>query len=133
MEKRQDRLEWEVGVLKERYNHMNDCIGEMSIHMDQQHRELLAAIGSLKDDRARAEGVEATAAAKAAAREMMRGLIETGCSIVGRPAPMAGQLVIYAGVRQLVDGREFILDRVTHTFTKSGGLRTAFTGKLKAE
>jgi len=56
MEKRQDRLEWEVGVLKERYDHMNDRIGEMSIRMDQQHRELLAAIGSLKDDRARAEG-----------------------------------------------------------------------------
>jgi phage protein D len=76
---------------------------------------------------------EATAAAKAAAREMMRGLIATGCSIVGRPALMAGQPVIYSGVRPLVDGREFILDRVTHTFTKSGGLRTAFTGKLKAE
>lgn len=56
MEKRQDRLEWEVGVLKERYDHMNDRIGEMSIRMDQQHRELLAAIGSLKDDRARDEG-----------------------------------------------------------------------------
>lgn len=56
MEKRQDRLEWEMSVLKERYDHMNDRIGEMSIRMDQQHRELLAAIGSLKDDRARAEG-----------------------------------------------------------------------------
>jgi ferric-dicitrate binding protein FerR (iron transport regulator) len=59
MEKRQDRLEWEVGVLKERYDHMDDRIGEMSMRMDQQHRELLAAIDSLKDDRARAEGVEA--------------------------------------------------------------------------
>jgi hypothetical protein len=59
MEKRQDRLEWEMGVLKERYDHMNDRIGEMSTRMDQQHRELLAAISSLKDDRARAEGVEA--------------------------------------------------------------------------
>ena len=74
---------------------------------------------------------EATSAAKAAAREMMRGLIETQCSIVGRPALMAGQPLVYAGVRPLVDGREFILDRVTHSFTKSGGLRTAFTGKAK--
>jgi len=56
MEKRLDRLEWENNVLKERYDHMNDRIGEMSIRMDSQHRELLAAIGSLKDDRARAEG-----------------------------------------------------------------------------
>ncbi|QBR35768.1 late control protein D [Leisingera sp. NJS201] len=75
---------------------------------------------------------EAEAAAKAAAREMVRGLIETSCSIIGRPGLMAGQPVIYSGVRPLVDGRQFILDRVTHTFTKSGGLRTAFTGKLKA-
>jgi len=59
MEKRQDRLEWDVGVLKERYDHLNDRIGEMSIRMDQQHREILAAISSLKDDRARAEGAEA--------------------------------------------------------------------------
>ena len=59
MEKRQDLLEWEVGVLKERYDHLNDRIGEMSIRMDQQHREILAAIGSLKNDRARAEGAEA--------------------------------------------------------------------------
>lgn len=77
--------------------------------------------------------MEAEAAAKAAAREMMRGLIETACSIAGRPALMAGQPVVYVGVRPQVDGREFILDQVTHTFTKSGGLRTAFTGKLKAE
>jgi len=56
MEKRLDRLEWENNVLKERYDHMNDRLGEMSVRMDSQHRELLAAIGSLKDDRARAEG-----------------------------------------------------------------------------
>lgn len=56
MEKRLDRLEWESNVLKERYDHMNDRIGEMSVRMDSQHRELLDAIGSLKDDRARAEG-----------------------------------------------------------------------------
>ncbi|TDE33177.1 phage late control D family protein [Antarcticimicrobium sediminis] len=75
---------------------------------------------------------EAESAARAAAREMMRGLVETSCSIIGRPALMAGQPVIYAGVRPLVDGREFILETVRHSFTKSGGLRTAFTGKLKA-
>ena len=76
---------------------------------------------------------EAKAAARAAAREMLRGLIETSCSVTGRPALMAGQPVIYAGVRPFVDGREFVLAQVTHSFTKSGGLRTAFTGKLKAE
>lgn len=75
---------------------------------------------------------EAEAAAKAAAREMTRGLVECSCSIEGRPNLMAGLPVIFAGLRPNVDGREFLLDQVTHTFTKSG-LRTAFTGKLKAD
>ncbi len=76
---------------------------------------------------------EAEYAAKAAAREMLRGLIETSCSIEGNPALMAGQPVVYLGVRDQVDGREFILDLVQHSFTKTGGLRTAIRGKLKAE
>ena len=76
---------------------------------------------------------EAEAAAKAAAREMLRGLVETGCTVVGKPSLMAGQPIIYEGVRPSVDGREFILDMVEHSFTKSGGLRTRFSGKLKAE
>jgi len=71
IEKRQDRLEWDLGVLKERYDHLNDRIGEMSTRMDKQHREILAAIGSLKDDRARAEGAEA-AERKAAQRDRDR-------------------------------------------------------------
>lgn len=76
---------------------------------------------------------EAQAAAKAAARDMLRGSIATGCSVVGRPDMMAGQPLTYAGVRPEVDGRVFILDNVTHSFSKSGGLQTQFTGKLKAD
>ncbi|MBB5515753.1 hypothetical protein FHS89_001773 [Rubricella aquisinus] len=75
---------------------------------------------------------EAERAAQAAAREMQRGLIETSCAIVGRPSLMAGQPITYSGVRPMVDGRVFILEMVRHTFTKSSGLRTAFTGKLQA-
>ena len=44
MEKRQDRLEWEVGVLKERYDHMNDRIGEMSIRTDEQSQARVASL-----------------------------------------------------------------------------------------
>lgn len=76
---------------------------------------------------------EARAAATAAAREIIRGLVETSCAITGRPSLMAGQVVMYAGVRPRVDGREFILDNVTHSFSKGQGLRTNFSGKLKAE
>ncbi len=76
---------------------------------------------------------EAQAAAEAFAREMMRGLVKTSCAIVGLPALMAGQPVTYLGVRPDVDGREFITELVKHSYTKSGGLRTSFEGKLKAE
>ncbi len=76
---------------------------------------------------------EATVAAKASAREMVRGLIRTTCSIVGRPSLMAGQPLVFVGVRPSVDGREFILETVTHKFSKSTGLLTTFTGKLKAD
>ncbi|WP_254684092.1 phage late control D family protein [Phaeobacter inhibens] len=76
---------------------------------------------------------EAEAAAKAAVREMMRGLIETSCSIVGRPGLMAGQPVVYARVRPVVDGREFIIEMVRQTFSNTGGVQTAFKGKLEAE
>jgi len=75
---------------------------------------------------------EAQAAAEAFAREMLRGLVKTSCTIVGSPELMAGQPVTYRGVRSGVDGREFILEMVRHSFSKSGGLRTSFEGKLKA-
>lgn len=76
---------------------------------------------------------EAQSAAEAFVREMLRGLVKTSCEIVGRPGLMAGQPVKYAGVRPGVDGREFIAEMVRHSYTKSGGLKTAFEGKLKAE
>lgn len=76
---------------------------------------------------------EAQAAAEAFAREMLRGLVKTSCAIVGRPALMAGQPAKYLGVRPDVDDREFIIEMVKHSYTKSGGLRTSFEGKLKAE
>ncbi|KPU83674.1 late control protein D [Marinosulfonomonas sp. PRT-SC04] len=75
---------------------------------------------------------EAQAAAESFVREMLRGLVKTSCSIVGRPALMAGQPVTYRGVRPGVDGREFIIEMVRHSYSKSGGLRTSFEAKLKA-
>ncbi len=74
---------------------------------------------------------EARIAADAAVKEMLRGSITTSCSIVGRPSLLSGQPIVYSGVRPGVDGREFILDEVSHVFLKSEGLRTNFNGKLK--
>ena len=76
---------------------------------------------------------EARRAAEAAAREILRGAIETSCTVIGRPDIMAGQPVIYTGLRPGIDGRTFILELVEHSFTKLSGLKTSFTGKLKAE
>lgn len=75
---------------------------------------------------------EATAAAKSFAKEMLQGSVTTACTIVGRPSLMAGQPVIYKGVHPNADDRPFILGMVKHSFSKSGGLRTAFSGKLQA-
>ncbi len=76
---------------------------------------------------------EALRAAKAAKREMERAQIETSCTLIAHPDLQAGQPISYEGIRPQVDGREFILDTVRHSYTKSGGLRTAFKGKLKAD
>ncbi|MBT9383339.1 late control protein D [Pseudooceanicola sp. CBS1P-1] len=76
---------------------------------------------------------EARRAAEAAAREMVRGLVQMSCVIEGNPALMAGQPVVFAGVRSWIDGQEFILETVQHSFGKSGGLRTSLSGKLRAE
>lgn len=75
---------------------------------------------------------EAEAAAKSAAQEVTRGLITTQCVVAGRPDLMAGQPMVYVGVRTGIDGRTFILEEVTHDFSKKSGLRTTFQGKLKA-
>lgn len=75
---------------------------------------------------------EAQLAAQAYAAEMLRGLISTSCTIVGRPTLMAGWPIAYSGVRPDVDGREFITSLVKHSYSKSSGLRTMFEGKLKS-
>ena len=76
---------------------------------------------------------EALRAAKAAKREMERAQIETSCTLIAHPDLQAGQPISYEGIRPQVDGREFILDTVRHSYTKSGGLRTALKGRLKAD
>jgi phage protein D len=75
----------------------------------------------------------AQAAAEAYAREMLRGLVQTSCTVVGRPDLMAGQAITYLGVRPSLDGLEFITERVTHSYTKSSGLRTSLEAQLKSD
>ncbi|KZL16837.1 Phage late control gene D protein (GPD) [Pseudovibrio axinellae] len=53
-------------------------------------------------------------------------------SIEGDPALFAVAPFTYAGVRPGVDGLEFIIERVTHSYSKAGGLSTDIEGKAKA-
>ncbi|MEZ5723433.1 MAG: contractile injection system protein, VgrG/Pvc8 family [Paracoccaceae bacterium] len=76
---------------------------------------------------------EAEKAAEAKAREMIRGLIETTCAIVGRPALMAGQPINYRFMGPGFDEHDFIAEIVKHVFSKGGGLTTDFQAKLKSE
>ena len=76
---------------------------------------------------------EAEAAAKAAAREMLRGATSVSCGVIGRPDLLAGQPLAFSGVHPLVDGIEFIMDRVTHQYSKTGGFSTSISGNLRAE
>lgn len=73
---------------------------------------------------------EAQRACQSAAREMTRGVVATTCTTSGRPRLMSGQPVQYFGVRPDVDHRQFILNAVTHRFSKASGFTTQFRGKL---
>lgn len=50
------KAEWEIQSLKEGQRQQGDRMAELSARMDTHHKEVMAAIGSLKDDRAKAQG-----------------------------------------------------------------------------
>ena len=74
---------------------------------------------------------EAEKAARAAVRDMLRGSVRTVCGLVGAPSLMAGQPISYVGVRSGIDGRPFILETVSISYSKKEGLRTNLEGRLK--
>lgn len=75
---------------------------------------------------------EAQAAAAAFARESTRENEVVGCALEGRPGLAAGHPVRFAGLRDGIDGRTFILDSVVHSYAKGEGLQTTITGKARA-
>lgn len=50
------KAEWEIQQLKEGQRLQGDRMAELSARMETHHKELMGAIGSLKDDRAKAQG-----------------------------------------------------------------------------
>lgn len=58
METRTSRLEWEVQALKDSQQLQDQRMAALGERLDTYHREVMAAIGSLRDDRAKAKGAE---------------------------------------------------------------------------
>lgn len=56
METRTSRLEWEVQALKERQTSHDERMVELATRIDIHHKEVMGAIGSLRDEKARNEG-----------------------------------------------------------------------------
>lgn len=58
METRVSRAEWRLDTLEGRQDKQDARVADLGARIDAHHRELMAAIGSLKDDNSRREGVE---------------------------------------------------------------------------
>lgn len=58
MEKRISHAEWRLDGLEARQEKQDTKVADLGVRMDTHHREVMAAIGSLKDDNSRREGIE---------------------------------------------------------------------------
>ena len=56
MDTRLSKAEWRLEALESSQRRQDDRMAALADRMDTHHREVMEAIGSLKDDRARAEG-----------------------------------------------------------------------------
>ena len=56
MDTRLSKAEWRLEALEASQQRQDDRMTALGERMEAHHREVMAAIGSLKDDRARAEG-----------------------------------------------------------------------------
>lgn len=73
---------------------------------------------------------EADKAAQAKAKSLKRGEGTANVTVIGDTSICAGAPLIFEGVRAGLDGVPYVIDTVTHTFTKSDGYRTAISAKL---
>lgn len=75
-----------------------------------------------------ADAAEADKAAQSKAKDLERGKGSASVTVVGDTSVIAGAPLIFQGVRPGVDGVPYIIDTVTHEFSKSG-----FTTKIDAK
>lgn len=56
METRVAKAEWRIDAIEQAQQRQAKQVLEMGVRMESHHREVMSAIGSLRDDRAREEG-----------------------------------------------------------------------------
>ncbi|TPK15154.1 phage late control D family protein [Mesorhizobium sp. B2-5-9] len=76
-----------------------------------------------------ADIAEADKAAQAKAKQLKRGEGAAGVTVIGDTSIIAGAPLMFAGVRPGLDGIPYVIDEVTHEYSKSG-FTTKITGKL---
>lgn len=73
---------------------------------------------------------EADKAAQAKAKQLKRGEGAASVTIPGDTSVVAGAPLLFQGVRPGLDGVPYIIDTVTHDFSKRGGFTTKISAKL---
>lgn len=73
---------------------------------------------------------EADKAAQAKAKELKRGEGAASVTVIGDAAIVAGAPLLFENVRPGLDGVPYIIDTVTHTYSKPAGYRAEISAKL---
>lgn len=77
-----------------------------------------------------ADPAEADKAAQAKAKDLERGKGSASVTVVGDTSIIAGAPLIFDGVRPGLDGVPYMIETVTHEYSKSAGFRTKIDAKL---
>lgn len=77
------KTEWEIQRLKEGQRQQGDRMAELSGRMETHHKELMGAIGSLKDDRAKAQGAAEARLHDSEIRQNRLKWLSAGLAVVG--------------------------------------------------
>lgn len=83
MNTRMMKAEWEIQALKEGQRQQGDRMAELSARMETHHKELMGAIGSLKDDRAKAQGAAEARLHDSEIRQQRLKWLSAGLAAVG--------------------------------------------------
>lgn len=77
-----------------------------------------------------ADIAEADEAAQAKAKQLKRGEGAANVSVPGDTSIVAGAPLLFSGVRPGLDGVPYVIDTVTHEYSKGGGFTTKISAKL---